>query len=217
MSDKENVKSAKQWLTPVFRVSHPHLFKPSKMKEGAPEYYGVEMLFDKTKVKKSDIEKPLLSAIKEKWGDSQSEWPQPLKLPFRDGDKPHGKKREVKPEHKGMWVVKTATKAEFGKPAVVDQNRNPIENAADLYPGCFARAFVMAQAYVNPEKDGVSFILDGVQKFGEGTALGGKKPVDQMFCIIEDEGGVSAPTEDAGLSGFGDIEDEAPADGESFF
>lgn len=217
MSDKENAKALKQWLTPVFRVSHPHLFKPSQMKAGAPDYYSVEMLIPKATTKKAEIEKPLLAAVREKWGANPSEWPKPLKLPFRDGDVPHGKKREVKPEHKGMWVVRAATKAEFGKPAVVDQKRNPIDNAGDMYPGCYARAFVLASAYVNPEKDGVSFILDGIQKYKEGEAFGGKKPVNQMFGILENEEAGGEASEE----GFGDFGPQEPTeaadDGEGFF
>ena len=203
---------ATRWLTPIFRVSHPHVFKPSKMKEGAAEYYSIEMLFDKTKVKASEIQKPLLAAITQRWGADKSKWPEPLKLPFRDGDKPHGKKKEIKPEHAGHWVVKASTKAEFGKPAVVDKKQNEITNAADFYPGCFARAFCMAQGYTNPEKDGVSFILDGVQKYEDGPALGGKKSVSEMFgTIVEDE----AP--EAGEADLLGGADESSDDGESFF
>jgi hypothetical protein len=204
---KEADKKARQWLTPVFRVSHPHLFKPNAMKEGAAEYYSVEMLFDKKKVTKAEIEKPLLAAAKQKWGPNPKEWP-PLKLPFRDGDKPHGKKKEVKPEHKGCWVVRASTKAEFGAPAVVDRDKEPIEKPADLYAGCFARAFVLASTYENPEKDGISFILDGVQKHSDGESLGGKKSADQMFGIIEGD-------DEAGSEGDADAFGGDDTDGES--
>ncbi len=213
---KEEIKKAKTWLTPVFRVSHPHLFKPSAMKPGAPEYFAVEMLFDKTKVTRAEIEKPLMVAAKERWGDNPKEWP-PLKNPIKDGDKPAGKKREVKPEHKGCWVVKASTKAEYGKPAVMEKDgETEITNAAAVYPGCNARALVMASAYTNPEKDGVSFILDGVQKHSDGVALGGKKPGNQMFGTIEDEGGDASESDSAGFS-FGEEAADETADGESFF
>lgn len=207
-----------QWLTPVGRFSHPHVFKAQAIKPGAPEYYSVELLLPKDEVKKSEIERPLLVAAKAKWGDNPKEWPQ-LKLPFRDGDKPHGKKKEVKPEYKGMWVIKASTKAEYGKPSVVDGKRKAIDAESGLfYPGCFGRIFVMASAYTNPEKDGVSFILDGVQKTRDGNALGGKKPIDQMFGVIEDDILPDSPEGDTAFGFPG--EDEAGVesdDGEGFF
>lgn len=178
-------------LTPEFRVSHPHVFKPSKMKGDGKEMYSIEMLFDKKTTKLSVIQAPVLVAIKEKWGNDNKKWPKPLRMPYRDGDKPHGKKQEVKPEHEGMWVVRASSKAEYSKPHVVGCDPNvALENEAELYPGCYARADLKAFAYTFADKDGVKFILNGVQFLRNGKAIGGRKPANQMFGVVEGDDGV---------------------------
>lgn len=174
--------------TPEARVSHPHVFKPTTMMEnGRPKgdpFYSIELLIPKT----ADI-KPLTKAIHHacvaKWGPNKAEWPERLKMPLRDGDKPHGKKKEIKEEHKGHFVVKASSKAEYAPPHVVDAQVNPILNQADFYPGCYARAALKAVAYEVGETIGVKFVLDGVQKIRDGKALGGKKPANQMFGAME--------------------------------
>lgn len=190
-------------LTPEFTLSHPHLLKAVEVKKGDGKFqFSLEALFDKTKVKISTIQAPLLEAAKDKWGDDQSAWPKPLKLAFRDGDKPYGKNREVKPEHKGMWVVKASSKAEY-PPQVVGRNpKIPITKESEMYPGCIVRASFKAHAYTYMNKDGVKFILDAVQFVKDGKAIGGKKPADQVFGVIEDEGGEEA-------AGFGQDETES--------
>lgn len=173
-------------LTGEFRLSHPHLLKAVEVKKGSGQFqYSLEALFDKTTTKLSDLQAPVKQAAVEKWGEDQSAWPKPLKLPIRDGDKPYGKNREVKPEHKGMWVVKASSKAEY-PPSVVGKNpKVAISKESEIYPGCYARASFKAHAYTFMDKDGVKFILDAVQFVRDGKAFGGKKPADQVFGTIE--------------------------------
>lgn len=204
-------KEACSLLTPVFRVSHPHVFKATKMKDAksgkeiGEARYSIEMLFDKSKVKASTFMKPLKHAAALKYGEDQSQWPEGLKYAIRNGDKPHGKKKEIKPEHKGMWIVKASSKEDYGRPHVLGRNKKPIEQESELYPGCFACAHIFASTYEVGEKEGVSFILDGVMKTDEGPSLGGKKSADEMFGAIE-------ASEDDDLDSkeqsFDDIEDD---------
>lgn len=178
--------------TSEFRVSYPHLFKPSQMvQNGKPvgdPAYSIEMIFDKESTDMKPLQKALHMACVAKWGKDKTKWPTPIKNPIRDGDKPAGKKREVRPEHEGCWVVKASTKAEYGQPHVVDGQRQAILNAADFYAGCYARAAIMATAYDMGEgSTGVKFVLDGVQKIRNGKALSGKQPADQLFGAIESD------------------------------
>ncbi len=204
MSDaKPDIETLKV-LTTEFRVSHPHLFKPTAIKGSTNLNYSIEMLFDKTTTKVSDFLKPLHAAANAKWGP-KSDWPAGLKFPIRDGDKPHGKLKDVKPEHKGMWVVKASSSAEYSKPHVVGRDPKIPATEAELYPGCYARAALKAHAYTFADKDGVKFVLDGVQFIRDGKAIGGKKPADQMFGVIEGDAGGEMGEE----MGFGAETDES--------
>lgn len=200
MSDKAPIEKLKI-LTQEFRVSHPHVFKPQAMAGSTQLNYSIEMLFDKTTTDLSKIQAPLKAAIVGKWGPDKSEWPSGLKMPYRDGDKPHGKKKEIKKEHVGMWVVKASSSAEYSKPHVVGRDPKVVlTNEAELYPGCYARASLKAHAYTFADKDGVKFVLDAVQFIRDGKAFGGKKPADQIFGVIEGDDGDADFNHDANAS-----------------
>lgn len=185
--DQETLKI----LTEEFRASHPHVFKATEVKKGSGQFsYSIEMLFDKTITTLSKLQVPVKNAIVGKWGPDKTDWPSPLALPYRDGDKPYGKKKEIKEEHKGMWVVRASSDAQYSKPHVVGRDPNvPIENESEFYPGCYARASLKAHAYTFADKDGVKFILDGVQFIRDGKAFGGKKPANQVFGVIAGDDG----------------------------
>jgi hypothetical protein len=188
--------------TTEFRVSHPNVFKPVDKINGqaCKPRYSIEMLFDKRTTKISDLQAPLKAAIIDKWGADKADWPKRLSMPIRDGDKQTDDGDDPKPEHVGMWVVKAGGLAEFGKPHVVGKDPNvALENPSELYPGCYARAALKANAWEYMKKTGVSFILDAVQFIRDGKAIGGKKPANQLFDLIEgDEGDSDFPSEDAG-------------------
>ncbi len=177
-------------VTTEFRASHPHVFKATKINPTDKPRFSIEMLFDKTTTKLSEFQTKCKNALIAKWGPDQAKWPKPLALPYRDGDKPYGKKREVKPEHVGMWVIRASTLEEYGRPYVV--GRDPevhLTTSAEFYPGCYARAALKANAYDVGKNQGVSFILDGVQFIRDGEALGSKRPANQVFGIIEGDAG----------------------------
>jgi hypothetical protein len=203
---KGNVEKLKI-LTTEARASHPHVFKPSAIKEGDKPSYSIELLFDKKTTDLSQFQKPVMEAIRQKWGPDKAEWPSPLKLPYRDGDKPYGKKKEVKPEHKGMYVVRASSNAEFSKPHVVGRDpKVALSSEAEFYPGCYCRAALKAHAYTFADKDGVKFILDGVQFVRDGAAFGGKKPADQTFGVIEGDNGDESFEEMADEESFDEAE-----------
>ena len=210
MAEKIN-KDAMRAVLPEARLSHPHLFKATAYKGRGQEYYSAELLFDKATTPLKVLQAPMIAALKAKWG-AQSEWPKSFKKPYRDGDKPHGINKEVKPEHKGMWVVKASSSAKFQRPALVDEKRKPITEESKLYPGCFVHAAIMASAYdaANSEAlPGVKFVLDGVQFAKKGPSFGGRKPADQMFGVLESEDG-----EEESFENFEDLADDLSADGD---
>lgn len=176
--------------TPPFVVSYPHLFKPAAMPGTTKEMYSIEMLFDKKTTKITDFQAAAHAACVAEWGPDKTLWPEGLKFPFRDGDKPFGKKKEVRPEHAGRWVIKASSNAEFSRPTVVDQRNQPLHNEADVYPGCIAEASVKAMAWSFADKDGVKFLLNGVRFVRDGEPLGGRKSAAAMFGdVVEDVDG----------------------------
>lgn len=188
-------------LTTEFRASYPHLFKPSSMEEGGKLMYSIEMLFDKKTTDFKLIQAPIRIAIEEEWGTDKSQWPNPLQLPYRDGDKPKRNKEtgemEVRPEHKGMWIVRANSSAEYSRPPVVGRDSNvPLESETEFYAGCYARASLKAFAYTFGDKEGVKFILNGVQKIRDGEPLGGRKPANKIFGIIEGDADDDLTTDD---------------------
>lgn len=189
--DKEVQLKKRQILTPRFRASYAHVIKPQERKPGdGKPMYSIEMLFDKSEVSIGTIQKPLLEALRQKFGADKAKWPKPLLLPYQDGDKPLGRKKKVRPEAAGMWVVKASTKADYTAPPVVDEHGTTLTEK-EFYSGCYARAQVTALAYDN-ESFGVKFLLDGVQKLEDGEPLGGRKSAAEMFGIQEQPAGDEA-------------------------
>lgn len=186
MATKNN--EATKLVTPIFKVSYPHVFKPSQIEGSKNAQYSIEMLFDKEKTPLSTFTKVIHAACVEKWGPDKAEWPEGIKSPVKDGDKPQGKKRELRPEAKGCWIVRASTSAEYQKPAVVGRDATQvIIDESDFYAGCFARAAVKAHAYSFADKDGVKFILDMVQKVKDGDRIGGRKPAHEVFGALDSD------------------------------
>lgn len=181
-SDKE----ACRVLTPEFRVSYPHVFKAQGMqgKKEAVKKYSVTMLFPKS-TDLAVIKNAMKQAKIQAFGENKEKWPV-LESPVTDGDGPTGidkKTGERKDGYEGCWVIK-ASSSEDQKPSVVDQNVEPIINQNDFYPGCYARASVLAYIWDNEFGKGVGFILDHVQKMRDGKSFGGKPPVEQVFSPV---------------------------------
>lgn len=196
-ADKEKARI----LTPEFRVSFPHLFKPSGMKGTSPDShkYSVTMLFEKD----SDLS-IIKGAIKQAkinyFGPNKSEWPDDILSPVGDGDSP---KNADKEGYKNHWVIKASSNQDQ-KPGVVDEHVKEILDQAKLYPGCYARAYVYAYVWEFPKgskRYGIGFILDHVQKLRDGKSFAGKKPADQVFSPVAgaDDGGEEATATDDGF------------------
>lgn len=174
-------------ITPKFRVSYPHVFKAQAVKPTDKPKYSITMLFPKDKElmgttvdgKPVSLKDVIRNAKIAEFG-SKENWPEGLESPVINGDDP---KYADKEGYKGHWVIKASTN-EDQKPGVVDEEMVPITDQAKFYPGCYARAFVYAYVWEYMGKQGVGFILDHVQKLGDGKSFGGKKPVEQVFSPV---------------------------------
>lgn len=179
VSKKKVNKDLARVLTPTFRVSYPHVFKPQRVKPTDKPKHSITMLF----AKNSDLT-AIKEAIKQakiaKFGPDRADWPEELESPVNDGD---AQKNADKEGYKGHWAIK-ATANEESKPGVVDADMNEIISPSEFYPGCYARAYIFAYVWEYMGKQGVGFILDHVQKVKDGKSFGGKKPVDQVFTPV---------------------------------
>lgn len=191
---KKQDKNLCRIITPEFRVSYPHVFKPQAPKPTDKLKYSVTMLFPKDTDlmglspdgQPRTMKEVIRNAKIAKFGKDKSEWPEDLESPVIDGDNP---KFSDKDGYKGHWVIK-ATTSEEQRPSVVDNEMTPITEPSDFYPGCYARAYVYAYVWEYMNRQGVGFILDHVQKLRDGKSFGGKKPVEQVFSPVasaEDE------------------------------
>jgi hypothetical protein len=166
----------KKCITPEFRVSFPQVFE-AKSFEGAPPKFSVVMLFSK-KTDLKLLKKCVINAATEKWGPKE-EWPEGLRLPFKDGDK-----KKDRQGYEGTIYVSATSKQ---RPGLVDQNLSPIaEGDGTFYAGCFARAELLAFAYDTAGNKGVSFGLQNIQKTRDGESLSGRKKAEDVFEAIDD-------------------------------
>lgn len=181
-------KNLCRMITPEFRVSYPHVFKAQSPKPKDKPKFSITMLFPKdtdlmgltVDGQPRSIKEIIKNAKIAKFGGKEN-WPADLESPVTDGDDP---KFEGKDGYEGHWVIK-ATTSEEQRPGVVDKSMAPIVDPAELYPGCYARAYVYAYVWEYMGTQGVGFILDHVQKLRDGKSFGGKKPVEQVFSPVE--------------------------------
>ena len=197
--DKEKTRV----LTPEFRVSYPHVFKPSVMKgtNNAPKY-SITMLFPKD-ADLSSLKAVIRQAKIDKFGAKEN-WPKVMRSPVEDGDKPEHADKEGYADH---YVIK-ASSNENSKPGVVDESVKTIIDASKFYPGCYARAYIFAYVWEFPEdsgKYGIGFILDHVQKLRDGKSFGGKKQPNEVFGAVS--GGSADDDDDFGSDAASDDDD----------
>lgn len=185
---KDVERKKRQVLTPEFRVSYPNVHKPQtqKEKDGTEKRsYGITMLFSK-KTDLSSLKKAIYNAKVAKFGKDEDTWPR-CRNPISDGD--DEERYGGKEGYKGHWVVR-ATSSEDQKPGVYgaeagdDGKVQPISNPGDFYPGCYARAYILAYTWEFMGKKGVSFILDHVQKLRDGKPFSSKKPGEDVFSPV---------------------------------
>lgn len=181
-------------MTPEFRVSYPHVFKPQKNDLNGKMEYSVVALFPKG-ADLSKLKAAATAALVKKWGADQSKWPDKLKSPFRDqaerAKNVDGKK--VLPLGYEEGAIFLTLKSEQ-RPGVVDQNVQDIIDDVDFYAGCFARATIRAFAYDQKGNRGVSFGLQNIQKTKDGDPLGGRTRASDDFSAVEG----AAPSGDQG-------------------
>ena len=159
------------FVTPVGRVSFPHIMKPDTGREYSDGKYKLTLLFDNNE-DLGKLKEVCRAAISEKWGSKKDV--KKLHLPFRDGNE------KTMDGYKDKIYV--TLKSNF-KPEVVDQERKSV-NAATIYGGCYARVSGVAFAY-EQNGGGVSLCLNNIQFARDGEPFGNRVSASEEFDALD--------------------------------
>lgn len=174
---------SKHLITPIALLSYPHLFKPQPpMEEGGKEKFAATFVFpagtDLTPLKEA-----VLAAATEKWGDKAAGMIRSGKLrsPFRDDDD--------KGYPEGSTFIGCRSDSQ---PGVVSKYADPetgkareITDPEEIWAGCEVKGLVHAYAYDRAGNKGVTFSLDGIQKWGDGTVrFDGRVKAEDAFDAV---------------------------------
>jgi len=163
-------------ITPKFRVSFPQIFEPAAITEGADLKYSISMIFDKdTDIK--ELKAACKQAIIDKWGENKNKWPSDLKTPFRKGSE-----KDLDGYDDDSIFARAASNQ---RPGVLNEYKEPMADASELYAGCYARASVSAYAYDTAGNRGVTFGLNNILKVADGDRLDSHVSAEDDFADIE--------------------------------
>lgn len=175
-------------MTPTFRMSYPNVFTPRKNELSGKDEYGTVCLFEKGE-NLSKLEALCRAAMEKKWGKDQTQWPKPIRSPFRDqGEKAKmvDGKRVLPAGHVDGAIFINLKSSQ--RPGVVDQNVQRVIDESQIYAGCYARATITAYAYEQKGNRGVAFGLVNLQKVKDGEPLSGRNQPEADFVPVEGAG-----------------------------
>lgn len=96
----------------------------------------------------------------------------------RDSGEPYG------PECKGCMVITVSSKQQ---PVIVDRDRQPVIDSAEVYSGCYGRAAINFYGYNSNGKKGISAGLLSVQKLADGEPFGTVGSADDFADDYKDD------------------------------
>lgn len=179
--------------TPPVRVSFPNVFEKRAAMQGGTPSYSVRLMIDKTNKEQMAFMKELHADMKYV---QENQWPDPAtrsriplvghdKSPIKDGDKACNSQgipyKEKNPELEGHYFLNAASYSDSPL-VVVDERRQEILDKSKIYGGCWCKINMNVYARTRSDNPGISFGLNGVQKWGDDEALGGGRPsAENMF------------------------------------
>lgn len=169
------------------RFSFCHIFEPQEPTGGGDAKYSVTLL-----IPKSDT--TTLGKIKEAMAEARTNFckkngeaslPQKPNHTLHDGDGLRDSGDPYGPECKGCYVITVSSKQ---KPVIVDNFRNEITDATEVYSGCYGRASINFYGYNQNGKKGISAGLLAIQKLADGEPFGTVGSADDFDDDFQDEG-----------------------------
>lgn len=170
-------------ITPTFRVSFPHIFKPQLNDASGKMEYSIAMLFDKSE-DLSALKKAIMDVSRDKW---PSGIPKGVLSPFKNGDDK---------EYDGYAGMIYATAKSKTPVSVLNNLKDEITDENEFYAGCYARASIQVYAWEHIKDNkvlrrGVSFSLNHLQKMRDGEPFGKRKGAAEddfeSFELAEDD------------------------------
>ena len=181
-------------ITPVFRLSYPHVWEPVFNQLAKREEYSIQMLFDKK-------EKAGLNAMAALVGEliAWKGWGKEARKPFIDGDTKKDSAgvlySEKNPCNKGMIILRSWSKQ---APGVLDPTgKHPITQHDEIYGGCYCKAQLNAYAYEQAGNKGVSFGLLHLQKVKDGEPFGNRTRAEDAFAPVENAGEIESSSDES--------------------
>lgn len=165
-------------ITPVGRLSYPHLFEPQVGPSGGDPKYSCAIIFEEG-TDLSKLEKIAEDAGREKFGDKYDALKKAGKLrsPFRDDGEDKGY-----PE--GSIFINAKSTAAPGIVSTIpgpDGKPSKITDPSAVYAGCYVRASLRAYGYDTNGNKGVAFALNNIQKVKDGDRLDGRLKAEDEF------------------------------------
>jgi hypothetical protein len=110
-----------------------------------------------------------------------------IKKPLLDGDaKEDDQFKYGDAINRGHYLLRAANYNRA--PKVVDQQKNEILDADQLYSGCYANVVLNFYAYAGDENKGISPGLEAIQKKRDGERLSGSEvDIDEVFETEDDD------------------------------
>lgn len=182
-------------VTPMFRASYVKLFDP-QTNDNDQLVWSVTMIFD-PKEDLSGLKDLVQQAKIKKFGKN---FQGKLRNPIRKGT-PEEFDLNRHPEYEGNIII--AARSYGQPPSVVDRDRNPILNKAQVYSGCYGIAVISAYGYDTKGNKGVTIGLQHFMKVKDGKPLVSRTSPKKAFESVS-----LPPESDPSDDFFGDNEDE---------
>ena len=170
---------------PTTRWSYANVFEPKAINGGTPKY-SVSLIIPKTDTK--TIEK-IKAAIQAAYEEGQSKLKgngktvpalSVIKTPLRDGDL----ERPDDEAYQNSYFINANS---TNPPGIVDADRNPIIDRAEVYSGVYGRASINLYAFNTNGNRGIACGLNNLQKISDGEPLGGFTRAADDFADDEDD------------------------------
>lgn len=177
-------------VTGKVRFSFCHIFEPQAPQGGGDAKYSVTLLIPKNDTATLEKIKAAMVEARENFckKNGASALPAKPNHTLHDGDGLRDSGEAYGPECKGCYVITVSSKQ---KPVIVDNFRNEITDAGQVYSGCYGRASINFYGYNQNGKKGISAGLLSIQKLEDGEPFGTVGSADDF-----DDGFDSAAGED---------------------
>lgn len=167
-------------VTGEARLSYANIFEAKASEEGGEAKYSVAVLIpksDKATVAaiNAAVQKVIESEKAVKFGGKVAG----LKMPLRDGDTERDDEA-----YKGHWFFNASSKQ---KPIVLDENKQVVLDARQVYSGCYGRVSVNFYVFAAKGNKGVAAGLNAIQKTRDGENLGGAYTETEAASDFDDD------------------------------